>query len=336
MQKMVQKMKKTFRITLSVLVVTAFFTGCVTQQKYNELQLKYKRAQDELTFMTSENQNCQDAKKALAAQLSELTSEAEQLRTDTVRLYRQARVCAMEYEKAKKDYDELLKNFADLSNNNQNTINNLLGDRDKYKDELTLKEKVLAMQKDSLLKVRAELEMKEQRINEMQSILAQKDAEVKVLKDKVANALKGFEGSGLNVYEKDGKVYVSMDDKLLFASGSWNLNEQGLNAIKNLAQVLENETDISVLIEGHTDNVPYRGSGQIKDNWDLSVMRATSVVKALLGNGDIDPKRLSASGRSEYLPLDENNTPEARAKNRRTEIILTPNLDQLFKLIQNN
>lgn len=336
MQKMVQKMKKTFRITLFVLVVTAFFTGCVTQQKYNELQLKYKRAQDELTFMTSENQNCQDAKKALAAQLSELTSEAEQLRTDTVRLYRQARVCAMEYEKAKKDYDELLKNFADLSNNNQNTINNLLGDRDKYKDELTLKEKVLAMQKDSLLKVRAELEMKEQRINEMQSILAQKDAEVKVLKDKVANALKGFEGSGLNVYEKDGKVYVSMDDKLLFASGSWNLNEQGLNAIKNLAQVLENETDISVLIEGHTDNVPYRGSGQIKDNWDLSVMRATSVVKALLGNGDIDPKRLSASGRSEYLPLDENNTPEARAKNRRTEIILTPNLDQLFKLIQNN
>ncbi len=336
MQKMVQKMKKTFRITLFVLVVTAFFTGCVTQQKYNELQLKYKRAQDELTFMTSENQNCQDAKKALAAQLNELTSEAEQLRTDTVRLYRQARVCAMEYEKAKKDYDELLKNFADLSNNNQNTINNLLGDRDKYKDELTLKEKVLAMQKDSLLKVRAELEMKEQRINEMQSILAQKDAEVKALKDKVANALKGFEGSGLNVYEKDGKVYVSMDDKLLFASGSWNLNEQGLNAIKNLAQVLENETDISVLIEGHTDNVPYRGSGQIKDNWDLSVMRATSVVKALLGNGDIDPKRLSASGRSEYLPLDENNTPEARAKNRRTEIILTPNLDQLFKLIQNN
>ena len=336
MQKMVQKMKKTFRITLFVLVVTAFFTGCVTQQKYNELQLKYKRAQDELTFMTSENQNCQDAKKTLAAELGELTREAEQLRTDTVRLYRQARVCAMEYEKAKKDYDELLKNFADLSNNNQNTINNLLGDRDKYKDELTLKEKVLAMQKDSLLKVRAELEMKEQRINEMQSILAQKDAEVKALKDKVANALKGFEGSGLNVYEKDGKVYVSMDDKLLFASGSWNLNEQGLNAIKNLAQVLENETDISVLIEGHTDNVPYRGSGQIKDNWDLSVMRATSVVKALLGNGDIDPKRLSASGRSEYLPLDENNTPEARAKNRRTEIILTPNLDQLFKLIQNN
>ena len=329
-------MRKTFRITLFLVFAAALFSGCVTKQKYNELQLKLQRTLDELTFMTSENKNCQDAKKALQAQLSELTAEAEKLRTDTLRLYRKARTCEMEYEKAQKDYDELLKNFADVSNNNQNTINDLLGDRDRYKDELNQKEKMLALQQDSLTKARAELELKEQRIREMQNILAQKDAEVKAWKDKVINALKGFEGSGLNVYEKDGKVYVSMDDKLLFASGSWDINEQGLSAIKQLAKVLENEQEISVLIEGHTDNVPYRGSGQIKDNWDLSVMRATAVVKALLQNGDINPTRLSASGRSEYLPLDENNTPEARAKNRRTEIILTPNLDQLFQLIQGN
>ncbi|MBQ1819575.1 MAG: OmpA family protein, partial [Bacteroidales bacterium] len=296
----------------------------------------YKRSQDELTYMTAENQNCQDAKKSLAAQLAALTAEAEKLTADTVRLYRKARTCEMEYEKAQKEYDELLRNFAEVSSSNQSTIDGLLGDRDRYKDELALKEKMLNMQQDSLAKARTELMLKEQRINEMQSILAQKDAEVKALKEKVMNALKGFEGSGLNVYEKGGKVYVSMDDKLLFASGSWTLNEQGLNAIKQLAKVLENEKDISVLIEGHTDNVPYRGSGQIKDNWDLSVMRATAVVKALLENGDIEPVRLSASGRSEYLPLDENNTPEARAKNRRTEIILTPNLDELFQLIQGN
>jgi chemotaxis protein MotB len=329
-------MKKTFRITLFLVFAAILLSSCVAKQKYSELQLKYQRTQDELTFMTSENKNCQEAKKTLQAQLSELTAEAEQLRSDTLRLYRQARTCAMEYEKAKKDYDELLQNFADVSNNNQSTINDLLGDRDRYKDELTQKEKMLAMQQDSLAKALVELSIKEQRIKEMQAILAQKDAEVKALKDKVANALKGFEGSGLNVYEKDGKVYVSMDDKLLFASGSWDINEQGLNAIKQLAKVLENEKEISVLIEGHTDNVPYRGTGQIKDNWDLSVMRATAVVKALLESGDIEPVRLSASGRSEYLPLDENNTPEARAKNRRTEIILTPNLDQLFQLIQGN
>lgn len=329
-------MKKTFRTAVFFLSLITIFTSCVTKQKYNELQLKYQRSQDELTFMTSENKNCQDAKKSLTAQLSSLTAEMEQLCNDTLRLFRQARGAEREYEKAKKDYDELLQNFADVSSNNQNTINDLLGNLDKYKDEMSVKERMLAMQQDSLTKARAELAIKEQRINEMQAILAQKDAEVKALKEKVSNALKGFEGSGLNVHEKDGKVYVSMDDKLLFASGSWTINEQGLNAIKKLAKVLENETDISVLIEGHTDNVPYRGSGQVKDNWDLSVMRATSVVKALLENGNIAPTRLSASGRSEYLPLDENDTPEARAKNRRTEIILTPNLDQLFQLIQNN
>ena len=328
-------MKNTIRIA-AVLLAVVVFGGCVTKQQYAELELKYKRSQDELTYMTAENQNCQDAMKSLAAQLAALTAEAEKLTADTVRLYRKARTCEMEYEKAQKEYDELLRNFAEVSSSNQSTIDGLLGDRDRYKDELALKEKMLNMQQDSLAKARTELMLKEQRINEMQSILAQKDAEVKALKEKVMNALKGFEGSGLNVYEKGGKVYVSMDDKLLFASGSWTLNEQGLNAIKQLAKVLENEKDISVLIEGHTDNVPYRGSGQIKDNWDLSVMRATAVVKALLENGDIAPVRLSASGRSEYLPLDENNTPEARAKNRRTEIILTPNLDELFQLIQGN
>ena len=328
---------KKIAVKLTVFVAAiALLSGCVTSQKYNELLQKHQRCQDELTYMTSENQNCQDAKKSMSAQLSSLTAEVEQLRADTMRLYRKARSVEREYEKAKQDYDDLLQNFADISSNNQNTINELLGNLDKSKDELTVKEKMLAIQQDSLAKSRAELALKEQRINEMQKILAQKDAEVKALKEKVSNALKGFEGSGLNVHEKDGKVYVSMDDKLLFASGSWTINENGLKAIQNLAKVLENEPEISVLIEGHTDNVPYHGSGQIKDNWDLSVMRATSVVKALLQSGNIAPTRLSASGRSEYLPLDENNTPEARAKNRRTEIILTPNLDQLFQLIQNN
>ena len=329
-------MRKKYGKIAVLLAMVALFSGCVAKQKYNELLLKQQRCQDELTFMTSENQSCQDAKKSLNAQVSSLTAEAEQLRADTMRLYRQARSLEREYEKAKKEYDELLQNFADISSNNQNTINELLGNLDKSKDELTVKEKMLAAQQDSLAKSRAELAVKEQRINEMQAILAQKDAEVKALKEKVSNALKGFEGSGLNVHEKDGKVYVSMDDKLLFASGSWTINEKGLQAIQNLAKVLENEPEIAVLIEGHTDNVPYRGSGQIKENWDLSVMRATSVVRALLQSGNIAPTRLSASGRSEYLPLDENNTPEARAKNRRTEIILTPNLDQLFQLIQNN
>lgn len=328
-------MKKNFIIAISI-CVALLLSGCVTKQKYNELQNQYKKCQSELTYVNSENVDFSNAKKQLTAQVEALTKESEQLKKDTLSLSRRLRQSERDLAKATKDYDDLLKDFTRLNAHNQNQMNDLMSNIDKYKDELAAKEKLLNAQQDSLDFAKADLAAKEARILEMQNILNQKDAEVKALKDKVTAALKGFEGSGLNVYEKDGKVYVSMDDKLLFASGSWEINAQGLNAIKNLASVLENEKEIFVLIEGHTDNVPFRGNGQVKDNWDLSVMRATSVVKALLQNGNIEPVRLSASGRSEYLPIDSANTPEARAKNRRTEIILTPNLDQLFKLIQNN
>ncbi|MCR4965311.1 MAG: OmpA family protein [Bacteroidales bacterium] len=326
-------MKKILIIT-TILIVC--LSGCVTKQKYNELQDRYKKCQDELTYVNAENIDANNTMKDLQSQLDAMNDQVKSLIDDTLRLSRRLRMSERDLAKATQDYDDLLKDFSDLNVSNQNTMNTLLGDLDKYKDELNAKEKVLNAQRDSLEAAKAILAEKEARINEMENILNQKDAEVKALKDKVSAALKGFEGSGLDVYEKNGKVYVSMQDKLLFASASWSLNEQGLNAIRNLASVLETEKEISVLIEGHTDNVPYNGNGQVKDNWDLSVMRATSVVKALLQNGNIDPVRLSASGRSEYLPIDDSNTSEARAKNRRTEIILTPNLDQLFQLIQGN
>ncbi len=328
-------MKKVILLLVSVFIA-AQFTSCVTKQKYNELEGLYKKCQDELTFVNSENVDFANAQKQLTSELDAQTLKVAQLEKDTLALSRRLRQSERDLAKATRDYDELLKSFAEQNVNNQNQMNDMLGNIDKIKDELDAKEKLLNAQKDSLEEARKILAAKEARIQEMQDILNQKDAEVKALKEKVSNALKGFEGSGLNVHEKDGKVYVSMDEKLLFASGSWTLNEQGRNAIKQLAKVLENETEISVLIEGHTDNVPYRGSGQVKDNWDLSVMRATSVVKAILQDGNIDPVRLSASGRSEYLPIDSNDTAEGRAKNRRTEIILTPNLDKLLELIQNN
>lgn len=326
-------MKKYFILT-TILIVC--LSGCVTKQKYNELQQRYQKCQDELTYVNAENVDANNTMKGLRSQLEAMTQQVDQLVKDTLTLSRRLRMSERDLAKATQDYDDLLKDFSELNMSNQSAMNSLLGNIDAYKDELTAKEKLLNAQRDSLEAAKAILAEKEARINEMEKILSQKDAEVKALKDKVTAALKGFEGSGLNVYEKDGKVYVSMQDKLLFASASWSLNDQGLKAIRNLASVLENEKDISVLIEGHTDNVPFNGNGQVKDNWDLSVMRATSVVKALLQNGDIDPVRLSASGRSEYLPIDASDNAEARAKNRRTEIILTPNLEQLFQLIQGN
>lgn len=305
------------------------FAGCVTKQKYTELESRYKKCRDDLTFAGSENVDLAGAKRQLEAESAALKSRVAELENDTLSLSRKLRQTTRDLAKATRDYDELQRNFADLNANSSHRVNDLQADIDQYRDRLNA-------QRDSLEAAKTGLASQQQRLEEMQNILDRKDAEVKALKEKVSNALKSFEGSGLDVHEKDGKVYVSMNDKLLFASGSWTINRNGMEAIRQLAGVLETETDISVLIEGHTDAVPYRGNGQVSDNWDLSVMRATAVVKALLRHGNIDPVRLSASGRSKYLPVDNADTPEARAKNRRTEIILAPNLSALFQLINNN
>ena len=146
----------------------------------------------------------------------------------------------------------------------------------------------------------------------------------------------GFENNGLTIEQKNGKVYVSLDESLLFASGKYDIEKKGKEALNSLGAVLEKNSDVNVLVEGHTDNVPYSGSGILKDNWDLSVKRATSVVKIILETNDINAQRLTAAGRADYIPIASNDTKEGRAANRRTEIILTPKLDELMKLLESN
>ncbi|MBK9389679.1 MAG: flagellar motor protein MotB [Bacteroidetes bacterium] len=192
----------------------------------------------------------------------------------------------------------------------------------------------LDSKKASLDELTFELEKRNARLAELEKILDAQKKIVEELKNKVSEALLGFENNGLTVTMKNGKVYISLDEKLLFKSGSYEIDANGRNALRKLAGVLEKNPDIQITIEGHTDNVPYNpGSGQLRDNWDLSVKRATTVVRVLLEGSKIDAKRLTASGRSEYLPVDERNSADARQKNRRTEIILTPDLTELYNLI---
>ena len=179
-----------------------------------------------------------------------------------------------------------------------------------------------------------ELKKREARVAELEHILKSKDDATNDLKKKLSDALFNFEGKGLTVTQKNGKVYVSMDESLLFASGSIKVEEKGQEALIKVAKVLEQNKDINVLIEGHTDDVPMTGKSEIKDNWDLSVLRATSIVKIITKNSTIDPKQLTAAGCGEYFPIDPAKTAEARKKNRRTEIILTPKLDELFKVLE--
>jgi chemotaxis protein MotB len=183
---------------------------------------------------------------------------------------------------------------------------------------------------------RQELDIQQAKLMDLQRVLAEKDSVVAALRTTVSNALLGFVDQGLKVEERNGKVYVSMDNKLLFASGSTAVGAGGRGALVELARVLEANPDINVLVEGHTDDQPLRGSGHMTDNWDLSVLRATAIVRIILDNGNIAPARITAAGRSEYLPVDPASTPEARARNRRTEIILTPRLDELFRVIESN
>jgi Flagellar motor protein len=184
-----------------------------------------------------------------------------------------------------------------------------------------------------LQNTQSQLEEREKSIAELEQMLRNREAALELIRQKVADALLGFEGKGLTVTQRDGKVYVSMDDKLLFRSGSFDIEPTGAQAVRELANVLAQNPDINVMVEGHTDDVPYRGSGNLADNLDLSVKRATTVTRLLLENKGLDPVRITSAGRGEWLPLDTFDSAEARQKNRRTEIILTPKLDELLQIM---
>jgi chemotaxis protein MotB len=205
-------------------------------------------------------------------------------------------------------------------------IERLLSELNRTRTDLNLRE-------DRIRESEKELQERNRRLIELQEALRQKDEAVNLLRQTVTNALTGFTNNGLSVFEKNGKVYVSLEEQLLFKSGQWEVDPRGQQALRDLAIVLAHNPDINVMVEGHTDDVPMRGANQVRDNWDLSVMRATAVTRVLLQNKQIDPVRIIAAGRSEYLPLDPDKTADARKKNRRTEIILTPKLDELLKLL---
>jgi chemotaxis protein MotB len=170
---------------------------------------------------------------------------------------------------------------------------------------------------------------REQRVNELEEMIKRKDDAAQQLRTKVANALKGFESQGLSVVYKNGKIYVSMEAKLLFASGSTVVEPNGKKALIELAKVLENERELEIIVEGHTDTDKLNSSAHPKNNWELSVLRSTSVIDILLSNSKMNPTQLMAAGRSEFYPVDPSN----KAKNRRIEIIISPNLTELYDLI---
>lgn len=178
-----------------------------------------------------------------------------------------------------------------------------------------------------------ELDKKIKRISALESTINDYEVRLTSVVATLSNAMLPFKDKGIAVTRQDGKIYISVDDALLFKPGSFNIDANATKAIGDVALFLEQNPDIEVMVEGHTDSMPYPESGNLSDNWDLSAKRATQVVRELLKNKKIAPRRITAAGRAEYMPLSSNATPEDRARNRRIEIILTPKLDEIYKII---
>ena len=220
-------------------------------------------------------------------------------------------------------------------NSNIATLQGNIADLKSQVDALSNKNSQLgqqtAEQQNQLSQSKETLEQQQKRLQQLQALLEQQKAASDELKNKMSEALKGFNSSDLSVYQKNGKVYVRLSENLLFPSGSAVVNPKGVDALSKLAAVLNLNSDVAVNIEGHTDSIPIRG--RFKDNWDLSTARANSIVRVLVDNYKVDPARVIASGHSYYDPIDTNSTSQGRAQNRRTEIILSPKLDEMYKLL---
>lgn len=312
-------MKKVVALAISGIFM---FTSCVSSKKYQELESRHADLKRENRNTQSELEKYRDLDEeysALKEDYAEATAERDRLKD--------------ELESARKNYAALKDSYDALEENSSAAIAENSRQNRELLAELEEKEQALVAEQARLDKLQRDLDARSRRVDELESLIAAKDAKMNALKDAISKALTNFEGKGLTVEQRDGKVYVSMENKLLFSSGSWAVNAEGRQAVNQLGKVLAENPDIAVLIEGHTDNVPYRGSGTLKDNWDLSTKRATSIVQILKENNNIDPQNLTAAGRGEYAPIATNETAEGKAKNRRIEVILTPKLDEVTKLL---
>jgi chemotaxis protein MotB len=315
----------------SILYVSGFLAlivlsvSCVSGRKFSSLQDTSKQFMNERDAFKTDNIGLEMENKELKAKLASLEKQVGSAEHDITAAQNERDKAVDDYNRISLKYTELQNSQEDLIKGNVKETQKLLSQLQEAQANLQKKEDLLRQlsvnldtKKASLDELTFELEKRNARLADLERILDAQKKIVQDLKSKVSEALLGFENNGLTVTMKNGKVYVSLDEKLLFKTASWDIDANGKNALKKLAGVLEKNPDIQVTIEGHTD---------------LSVKRATTVIRVLLEGSRIDAKRLTAAGRSQYLPVDDHNTDVARQKNRRTEIVLTPDLTELYNLI---
>lgn len=309
-------------------VVLSLTTSCVSKKIYQDLENKYADLKKEHNALSDENGVLKASKNQLEIDKTNLQTELDKTKAERDKL-------ASDYAATKKSLDNLKASYAALEKDSNEALESNINKNRQLLAELEAKQKALTAEQDRLTKLKKDLEASSTRLAELEKIMADKDAAMKKLKETLTKSLKAFEGKGLTVTEKDGKVYVSMENKLLFESGSWTVGTEGKKAVDLVGKVLGDNPEISVLIEGHTDNDKITGTigGGVENNWDLSTKRATAIVNILSANAKVKKENLTAAGRGEYAPLLSNETAEGKAKNRRIEIILTPKLDEISKML---
>ena len=323
-------MKNLFPIPL-FFIVLLLLSACVPAKKYKDLLEREKVCSEELAKFKKSSGEYESLSKDLQTKFANASRDLSKLIQDTTALGSKYRLLLRDYGIIDGEYKSLQKSFDKLKNLSARETAELQNQLEAKNNELQIKE-------DALLKLDQELKEKqrllierEKRVNELEEAIRKKEAAVQLLKAKVANALRGFENQGLSVVQKNGKIYVSLEAKLLFKSGSTLVEEEGIRALVELGKALESEKDLEIIVEGHTDTDKLNSSVSPKNNWELSVLRATSVVQILLNNSSMTPSQIMAGGRGEFLPVDESD----KAKNRRIEVIISPNLNELFEIISN-
>ena len=314
------------KISLSILIL-AFASSCVSKKIYNDLENKFADLKKENRTLTDSNEELTKTKTALENDATALKSEYEKLKAEREKLQ-------ADYTAADKNLKTLQASYTALEKNSDEALQANMNKNRELLAKLEAKEKALAAEQEKFNKTKGDLAENSKKLSELEAIMAAKEASKKKLKETLSKALNGFEGKGLTIEQKNGKVYVSMENKLLFGTGSYAVGVEGKKAVVEVGKVLASNPEISVLIEGHTDNDKFLASvGSIENNWDLSTKRATAIVNILSENKNVKKENLTAAGRGEFAPLMSNDTPEGKAKNRRIEIILTPKLDEISKML---
>jgi chemotaxis protein MotB len=323
-------MKKAHLPVVLSITAAVLATACVPARKYEDERARNKSMQAEVD---AANAKAIDARAALEEQRQAMEEQGKRLtrlQHDTAVLGTSLRQMTNQYDKINTLNNELLEKYNKLLAGQGSENRKLLSDLEALRLDLMNREDSVAALGRRVAEKQAALADREAKLAELERELKAKDAAMRQLKDKVSSALTGFEGKGLTVEQRNGRIYVSMENKLLFPSGSYAVDSKGREIIVKLAKAIEHEKDLNVLVEGHTDTDRVQPGGILKDNWDLSVLRATSVVRIMQENSRMDPVRITAAGRGEFLPVD----PGDKAKNRRIEIILAPDLKELMQLVE--